>query len=39
VAVASGWHAAATLAQYKPDHLLENLGDTAAVLAILLDES
>ena len=25
VAVASGWHAAATLAQYKPDHLLENL--------------
>lgn len=36
VAVASGWHAAATLAQYKPDHLLENLGDTKAVLGILL---
>lgn len=38
VAVASGWHAAATLAQYKPDHLLENLSDTANVLTILLDE-
>ncbi|MCA9876081.1 MAG: haloacid dehalogenase-like hydrolase [Anaerolineales bacterium] len=36
VAVASGWHSAATLAQYKPDHLLENLGDTEKVLEILL---
>jgi phosphoglycolate phosphatase len=36
VAVASGWHAAATLAQYKPDHLLENLSDTEKVLDILL---
>ncbi len=36
VAVASGWHAADTLAKYKPDHLLENLGDTDKVLAILL---
>ncbi|MBK8985979.1 MAG: HAD hydrolase-like protein [Chloroflexi bacterium] len=35
VAVASGWHAAATLAQYKPDYLLENLNDTATVVAIL----
>jgi phosphoglycolate phosphatase-like HAD superfamily hydrolase len=36
VAVASGWHAADTLARYKPDHLLDNLNDTAQVLEILL---
>ena len=37
VAVASGWHAAATLAGYRPDHLLENLTDTNHVLTILLN--
>lgn len=36
VAVASGWHSAATLAQYQPDYLLDNLNDTAAVLDLLL---
>lgn len=36
VAVASGWHAVATLAKYQPDHLLENLADTDHVLKILL---
>ena len=36
VAVATGWHAVHTLAQYQPDHLLENLGDTTAVVKILL---
>ncbi len=36
VAVASGWHAAHTLARYQPDHLLENLNDTAKTLEILL---
>jgi phosphoglycolate phosphatase-like HAD superfamily hydrolase len=36
VAVASGWHAAATLADYQPDHLFENLGDTDQVLQVLL---
>ncbi len=36
VAVASGWHAAPTLAKYKPDHLLENLADTKTVEALLL---
>jgi phosphoglycolate phosphatase len=36
VAVASGWHAAATLADYRPDHLFENLGETEAVLQALL---
>jgi len=35
VAVASGWHSAATLAQYNPDHLFENLTNTAEVLRIL----
>ncbi len=35
VAVASGWHSAATLAKYHPDHLLENLANTAEVLRIL----
>ena len=37
VAVASGWHAAPTLAKYKPDHLLENLIDTKAVEELLLE--
>ncbi len=36
VAVASGWHAAATLADYQPDHLFDNLGDTDRVLQVLL---
>ncbi len=36
VAVASGWHAAPTLAKYKPDYLLENLTNTEAVEALLL---
>jgi phosphoglycolate phosphatase len=39
VAVASGWHAAATLAQYKPDYLLENLSDTGTVTAVLLGQN
>ncbi len=38
VAVASGWHSAATLAKYHPDHLLDSLTDTASVLRILLDQ-
>jgi phosphoglycolate phosphatase len=36
VAVASGWHAAGTLAQYNPDHLLENLLDTDFIVDMLL---
>lgn len=36
VAVASGWHSAATLADYQPDYLFENLGDTDRVLQVLL---
>ncbi|MAT99970.1 MAG: hydrolase [Anaerolineaceae bacterium] len=36
VAVASGWHAATTLADYQPDHLFDNLGDTDQVLQALL---
>jgi len=36
VAVASGWHSVATLAQYQPDHLFENLTDTQTVMEILL---
>lgn len=36
VAVASGWHAAPTLAKYKPDYLFENLEDTQAVEEILV---
>ncbi|MCA9943298.1 MAG: HAD hydrolase-like protein [Anaerolineales bacterium] len=36
VAVASGWHAAATLAEYRPDHLFENLGETNHILQTLL---
>lgn len=38
VAVASGWHAAHTLAQYKPDHLLESMLNTNDVLEILLGD-
>ncbi len=38
VAIASGWHSAATLAKYHPDHLLESLADTAKVLRILLTQ-
>ena len=37
VAVASGWHAAPTLAKYKPDYLFENLEDTQAVADILVN--
>lgn len=37
VAIASGWHAAHTLARYQPDHLLENLNDTEKMLEILLN--
>jgi phosphoglycolate phosphatase-like HAD superfamily hydrolase len=36
VAVASGWHAAGTLADYRPDHLFENLAETETVLQALL---
>ncbi|MCA9916617.1 MAG: HAD hydrolase-like protein [Anaerolineales bacterium] len=36
VAVASGWHAVATLAEYHPDHLFENLADTEQVIQTLL---
>lgn len=36
VAVASGWHAAPTLAKYKPDHLLEDLKETEVVEKLLL---
>jgi phosphoglycolate phosphatase len=36
VAVASGWHAAATLAEYRPDFLFENFGDTSQVIDVLL---
>jgi phosphoglycolate phosphatase-like HAD superfamily hydrolase len=36
VAVASGWHAVDTLADYQPDHLFDNLGDTDRVLQVLL---
>jgi phosphoglycolate phosphatase len=37
VAVASGWHAAPTLAKYKPDYLLDNLTDTKAVEELLIN--
>lgn len=37
VAVASGWHASSTLANYQPNYLLENLTDTDYILNILLD--
>ncbi len=36
VAVASGWHSAATLAKYQPDHLFESLADTQTVIGTLL---
>lgn len=36
VAVASGWHAAPTLAKYKPDYLLEDLKETKVVEELLL---
>ena len=36
VAVASGWHGTATLADYQPDHLFDNLGDTDRILQVLL---
>ena len=36
VAVASGWHAAATLAEYRPDFLFDNFGDTSRVIEALL---
>lgn len=38
VAVASGWHSAATLAKYQPDHLFENLAETHTILEALLAE-
>lgn len=37
IAVASGWHSASTLANYHPDHLFDNLSDTAAVVSSLLE--
>ncbi|MCP4417359.1 MAG: HAD hydrolase-like protein [Chloroflexi bacterium] len=36
VAVATGWHAITTLAEYHPDHLFEHFGDTQQVLQILV---
>jgi phosphoglycolate phosphatase-like HAD superfamily hydrolase len=36
VAVASGWHSAATLAKYQPDYLFDNLADRQMVLDVLL---
>ncbi len=38
VAVATGWHAAQTLAKYSPDFLFENLADTKSVLSALLGD-
>lgn len=38
VAVASGWHAAATLAEYRPDFLFDNFGDTSRVIEALLSQ-
>lgn len=38
VAVGSGWHATATLAEYQPDHLFENFEDTERVLEALLPQ-
>jgi phosphoglycolate phosphatase len=35
VAVAAASHSAAELAEWQPDHLFDNLGDTKAVLSIL----
>jgi phosphoglycolate phosphatase len=39
IAVASGWHSKSTLAKYQPDHLLDNLTDTATVMRLMLDSS
>ncbi|MCP5098850.1 MAG: HAD hydrolase-like protein [Chloroflexi bacterium] len=39
VAVATGWHSSTTLATYQPDHLLENMADTQAILSILTADS
>lgn len=36
VAVATGWHAATTLAEFQPDYLFENFGNTQKVLQDLL---
>ena len=36
VALASGWHAASTLAQYRPDFLFDNLANIEEILAALL---
>ncbi len=36
IAVATGWHTADELAVHGPDHLFENLQDTAAVLQAIL---
>lgn len=38
VAVATGWHAAETLAKYSPDCLFENLTDTENVLSAFLGD-
>jgi len=38
IAVATGGHSAATLAQCNPDHLLDNLADTETVLQLLLND-
>ena len=38
VALASGWHAASTLARYRPDYLFDNLANTEEVMAVLLDK-
>lgn len=38
VVVATGWHAAETLAKYNPDFLFENLTDTKNVLSALLGD-
>ena len=39
VAVASGWHSSATLNQYHPDRLFENLTDTDMVFHSLIGET
>lgn len=38
VALASGWHAASTLAQYRPDYLFDNLANTDEILSALLQD-
>lgn len=37
IAVATGWHAAGTLAQYHPDFLFDDLSDLGALLPALLE--